>query len=91
MTKNSGSFEISLDVQNCRREEVQIELKEDCIVINTRKVKTDDNSIVARKFSKRIYPLEIGKYDKESLTTHFENGMLRIKISQKEDPKAKVV
>lgn len=83
---NSGSFEISLDVQNCRRDEIQIELKEDCIVINTRKVNKDDNSIVARKFSKRTYPIELKNYDKESLTSHFENGMLRIKILQNKDP-----
>ena len=46
----NSSFEINLDVQRFKREEVSVELLEDCIVVNTRKCEPDDNSIVARKF-----------------------------------------
>lgn len=76
-------FEINLDCQRFKREDITVELLEDCnlIVVNTRKVNKDDNSIVARKFSKRMYPINLTQYDKDSLVFNFdENGMLKIQI-----------
>lgn len=33
-----GNFEINLDIQKFNRDEIKIELKDDCIIVNTRKV-----------------------------------------------------
>lgn len=80
----NSSFEINLDVQRYKREEVTVELSEDSIVVNTRKCAPDDNSIVARKFSKRTYPINLQMYDKDSLIYEFnKNGMLKIQIFPK--------
>jgi hypothetical protein len=35
---DSDLFEITLDVNRCNRDEISIELKDSCIVVNTRKV-----------------------------------------------------
>lgn len=49
-------------------------------------VKEGDNSIVARKFSKRTYPLDMDKYDRDSLVSNFDdNGMLRIQLFRKKE------
>jgi HSP20 family molecular chaperone IbpA len=86
MSDSAGCFEINLDVQRFKREDVNIELQENCIVINVRKVKEDDNSIVARKFSKRTYPIELNKYDKNSFVSELKSdGMLKIKILRKKE------
>lgn len=80
----NSSFEINLDVQRFKRDEVSVELLEDCIVVNTRKCAPDDNSIVARKFSKRTYPINLKIYDKDSLIYEFDkSGMLKIQIFPK--------
>ncbi|CAG9806131.1 unnamed protein product [Chironomus riparius] len=80
----NNSFEINLDVQRCKREEVTVELSGDSIVVNTRKCAPDDNSIVARKFSKRTYPINLQMYDKDSLIYEFnKDGMLKIQIFPK--------
>lgn len=76
-------FEIKLDVQRCKREDITVEFVDDCLVIQTRKCQPDDNSIVARKFSKRVYPIE-ATYDKKSLHYEFDdNGMLKVQIYPK--------
>ncbi|KAG5681126.1 hypothetical protein PVAND_010586 [Polypedilum vanderplanki] len=73
-------FEINLDVQRCKREDISVELQDNCIVVTTKKCNPDDNSIVARKFSKRTYPLNIlQKYDKESLRYEFDKNDASIK------------
>jgi hypothetical protein len=78
-------FEVTLDINRCKREDITVEIIDDCLVIQTRKCKPDDNSIVARKFSKRMYPIEMSKYDKESLQYEFDkNGMLKINIKPKQ-------
>lgn len=77
-------FEIKLDVNRCKREDVTVEFVDNCLVVQTRKCQPDDNSIVARKFSKRVYPIEMSKYDKETLHYEFDqNGMLKIQILPK--------
>lgn len=80
----SECFEIKLDVQRCKREDITVEFVESSLVIQTRKCQPGDNSIVARKFSKRIYPIELSKYDKDTLQYDFdEKGMLNVKIYPK--------
>ena len=77
-------FEIKLDVQRCKREDITVEFIDNCLVIVTRKCSPDDNSIVARKFSKRTYPIELTKYDKDTLKYEFDDdGMLKIQILPK--------
>lgn len=74
-------FEIKLDVQRCKREDITVKFVDECLVVQTRKVQPDDNSIVARKYSKRTYPVELSKYDKDSLHYEFDDhGMLNIQI-----------
>lgn len=74
-------YEIKLDIQRCKREDIAVELTEDCLVVQTRKCAPDDNSIVARKFSKRTYPIDLNVYDKNSLHYEFDDhGMLNITI-----------
>lgn len=75
-------FEICLDVQRCKREDITVEILDNSIVVNTRKCNPDDFSIVARKFSKRVYPINTDKYEINSLKYDFDkNGMLKIQIS----------
>jgi Hsp20/alpha crystallin family len=77
-------FEIKLDVQRCKREDITVEFVDNCLVIQTRKCQPGDNSIVARKFSKRMYPIELSKYDKDSLQYEFDDkGMLNVQIHPK--------
>jgi HSP20 family molecular chaperone IbpA len=78
-------FEINLDVQRCNRDDVSVELHDNCIIINTRKCSPEEeHSIVARKFSKRTYPLETVNYDKSTFRYDFDkNGMLKIQIFRK--------
>lgn len=77
-------FEITLDVQRCKKEDIVVQFVDDCLVVQTRKCNPDDNSIVSRKFSKRKYPIETDKYDKDSLHYEFdEHGMLKIQIQPK--------
>lgn len=74
-------FEIKLDVQSWKREDITVKFVDECLVVQTRKVQPDDNSIVARKYSKRTYPVELTKYDKDSLQYEFDDhGMLNIQI-----------
>lgn len=74
-------FEIKLDVNRCKREDITVEFVDSNLVIQTRKCQPDDNSIVARKFSKRTYPIELSKYDKDSLHYEFDDtGMLKIQL-----------
>lgn len=85
---SSECMEIKLDVQRCKREDITVEFVDNFLVIQTRKCKPDDNSIVARKFSKRIYPIELTKYDKESLKYEFDDkGMLNVQIYLKKSTK----
>lgn len=82
-------FEVRLDVNRCKREDITVELIDNCLVIQTRKCQPDDNSIVARKFSKRMYPIELSKYDKDTLHYEFDqNGMLKIQILPKKTVEA---
>lgn len=77
-------FEIKLDVQRCKREDIKVGFVDDCLVIQTRKCQPDDNSIVARKFSKRTYPIELSMYDKDTLHYEFDDkGMLNVQIHLK--------
>lgn len=77
-------FEIKLDVQRCKREDIVVEWLDNCLVIHTRKCKPGDNSIVARKFSKRTYPVELSKFDKETMHYEFDDkGMLNVQIHPK--------
>lgn len=79
-------FEVKLDVQKCNKEDITVTFDDNCLVVQTRKCQPDDNSIVARKFSKRVYPIELTKYDKSTLHYEFDShGMLNIQIQ----PKAK--
>lgn len=81
-------FEIKLDVQRCKREDITVQFVDDCLVIQTRKCQPDDNSIVARKFSKRTYPIEMSKYDKDTLEYEFDDkGMLKVQIQPKKTEK----
>lgn len=81
---SKSCFEISIDIQRFKKEDITIELNDNCIVVNTRKCQPDDNSIVARKFSKRMYPINTQIYDKDSMTYEFgNNGMLKIQIFPK--------
>lgn len=74
-------FEIKLDVQSCKREDITVMFIDDCLVVQMRKCEPDDNSIVARKFSKRVYPIELSKYNKDSLHYEFDgHGMLNIQV-----------
>jgi Hsp20/alpha crystallin family len=81
------SFEVKLDVQKCKKEDITVSFDDNgCLVVQTRKCLPGDNSIVARKFSKRVYPIELSKFDKSTLQYDFDdNGMLNIQIH----PKAK--
>lgn len=82
-------FEISLDVQRCKREDITVEFVDNCLVIQTKKCQPDDNSIEARMFSKRTYPIELTKYDKDSLHYEFDQkGMLKIQILPKKPDEA---
>lgn len=77
-------FEINLDIQRYKREDITVELLDNLIIVNTRKCHPDDNSIVARKFSKRTYPINLQLYDKNSLSYEFgTNGMLKIQLFPK--------
>lgn len=81
---SGDSFEIKLDVNRCKREDIKVEFVDDCLVIQTKRCDPEDNSIVARKFSKRKYPIELSVYDKESLHYEFDDkGMLNVHIHQK--------
>lgn len=80
--QNIDCFEIKLDVMRCKREEICVELNQNQIIVTMRKCKLGDNSIVARKFSKRIYPIDLNKFDKESLIYEInDHGMLKIQIN----------
>lgn len=82
-------FEIIMDVQRCKKEDIVVSFVDDCLVVQVRKCNPNDNSIVARKFSKRTYPIETDKYDKDSLHYEFdEHGMLKIKIHPKANAEA---
>lgn len=83
MAKPGESFEIKLDVQNCKQEDITVELVDNCVVIHTRKCQPDDNSIVARKFSKRTYHVEVSKYDPSTLHYEIVDGMLSLQIQPK--------
>lgn len=77
-------FEIKMDVQRFKREDIIVEFVDDCLVIHTRKCAPGDNSIVARKFSKRTYPVELSKFDKETMHYEFDDkGMLNVQIQRK--------
>lgn len=77
-------FEVKLDVQQFKKEEITVRFIDDCLVVQTRKCDPDDNSIVARKFSKRVYPIELSKYDSESLHYEFDDkGMLTIRVHER--------
>lgn len=77
------SFQLKLDIQRCKREDITVEMDGNCLVINTRKFDPEDNSIVARKFSKRMYPIS-DKFDKSTLKYEFdENGMLLVRIERR--------
>jgi hypothetical protein len=85
MPENS-CFEITLDVNRCKREEISVELLDNLIVVHTRKCQEGDNSIVARKFSKRMYPIDLDKFDKDSLKYEIDaGGMLKIQLFPKQD------
>ena len=85
-------FEVMMDVQRCIREDITVEVLDNCLTVNLRKCASDDCSIVARKFSKRIYPLPLDvEYDKDSLKYEFDkNGMLRIQIFPKKTDNAAI-
>lgn len=77
-------FEITLDVQRCKREDITVSFVDGCLEVQTKKCALDDNSIVARKFSKRKYPIELSKYDQNSMKYEFDDhGMLKIQIYPK--------
>lgn len=79
-------YEIKLDVQRSNRDDIKVEVSENCLIVQTRKCEPGDNSIVARKFSKRTYPIDLEVYDKNSLHYEFDDhGMLNITIKPKLD------
>ena len=81
---NSECFEVKLDVQRCKREDIVISFIGDCLVVQMKKCSPDDNSIVARRFSKRIYPLNLDKFDKNTLQYKLcDDGMLTIQVQEK--------
>lgn len=74
-------FEVKLDVQRCKREDITVTFVENNLVVRTRKCQPEDNSIVARKFSSRVYPIEMSQYDKDTLHYEFDqDGMLIIHV-----------
>jgi hypothetical protein len=63
-----------------------VEVTENSLIVQTRKCQPGDNSIVARKFSKRTYPIDLTVYDKNSLHYEFDDhGMLNISIKPKSE------
>jgi HSP20 family molecular chaperone IbpA len=79
-------YEIKLDVQRCNRDEIAVEVTENSLIVQTRKCHPEDNSIVARKFSKRTYPIDLNVYDRNSLHYEFDDhGMLNISIKPKSE------